>query len=285
MADVEQWTRARLGRPVRLHPVEGPHQQARVWRVDDDGRVLAYLKLHRVGDQWRRERAILEQLAVPPKVGVPTVLAGDEARRVLLLSALPGTPADRSPGDLAWQRSLHRQAGCLRRRLDAVPVDEDDPTPLTDAIVARYRAWRDRARSHLEPELLNRVERSIDPDAFAGAVRRWCHRDLAPNNWIVHERPDGPRLGVIDFGHARPDVWLVDVLKLWDDAWVEHPALEEAFWDGYGHRPTPPERRQLQQLAILHGLATATWGDRHGDGPRSRHGRAVLTRALRESSR
>jgi Ser/Thr protein kinase RdoA (MazF antagonist) len=176
--------------------------------------------------------------------------------------------------------SLHEQAGRFRRRLDDVPVDEHDPLPLEAAVVERWRAWLARARPSLPPELLQRVEAALDPRPFEGATRRWCHRDLGPHNWIVELTHTGPRLHVIDFGQARPDAWLVDVLKLWDDAWVRAPGLADAFWTGYGRRPDAREQAQLRQLALLHGLATATWGDRHGHAAFSSRGRAVLARVL-----
>ncbi|MEX1365314.1 MAG: hypothetical protein AB1Z98_19455, partial [Nannocystaceae bacterium] len=86
--------------------------------------------------------------------------------------------------------------------------------------------------------------------------------------------------GVIDFGQARPDAWLVDAVKLRCGAWVDEPHLAEAFWTGYGRRPTPHEHGALRQLSLLHGLATAAWGDQHGEPALSAHGRAVLDREL-----
>lgn len=281
-SDTERWRRwaqRALHQPVALVPVDHPGQEARVFEVRGEHRTLAYLKQHRVEDKWRREQTILAQLADPPSP-VPALLATDASGLLLLLGALPGTPATRIAPSARERRSLHEQAGRFRHRLDAVPVPSPDPTPIPAALARRHRAWCERARGHLSAAVLTRVERAFDPRCFEGVTRRWCHRDLAPHNWIVEATPQGPRLGILDFGRARPDVWLVDVLELWDRCWVDDPSLPEAFWAGYGRRPDPSESLQLQQLALLHGLGTATWGDRHRDTARSRQGRIALHRAL-----
>ncbi|MEM9462754.1 MAG: phosphotransferase [Myxococcota bacterium] len=274
-----RWAQQRLHQPVALVPVDHPGQEARVLEVRGERGTLAYLKQHRVADKWRREQTILALLADPP-TPVPPLLATDSSGLLLLLGVLPGTPATRITLSAPERRSLHEQAGRFRRRLDTIPIGAPDPTPVIAAMARRHRAWCERARGHLSPTVLTRVERVFDPGCFEGTTRRWCHRDLAPHNWIVEATPGGPRLGILDFGRARPDVWLVDVLELWDRCWVDDPSLPEAFWAGYGRRPDPGESRQLQQLALLHGLATATWGDRHRDAARSRHGRITLHRAL-----
>ena len=277
----QRWAEARLGVAVRLRAAGHPDGEARVWRAEaEDGEPLAYLKQHRVHDKWRRERTILAQLRRPPAAPVPELLDSDEPGLALLLRTCPGVPATALSLAPVVERSLHEQAGRFRQRLDAVPVEEDDPLPLPEALARRLRAWLERARPSLPLALLQRVEAAFDASSFDGATRRWCHRDLGPHNWIVEPTVGGPRLHVIDFGQARPDVWLVDVLKLWDDAWAREPALADAFFTGYGRPPDRAETEQLRQLALLHGLATAAWGDHHGHAGFSRHGRAVLERAL-----
>lgn len=278
-----RWVQAQLAMDVTLEAAGNPDGEARVWRArraGGAGEAIAYLKQHRVADKWRREQTILARLAEPPAAPVPEVLATHEEGRAILLRACPGTLATSQPRSLADRYALHEQAGRLRRRLDAVPVDEDDALPLPAALAERLRAWIDRARPRLPAALLRRVEAAFTPSGFEGVTRRWSHRDLAPHNWIVEPTPTGPRLWVIDFGQSRPDVWLVDALKLWDGPWAEDPTLADAFWAGYGRPPSPLEHAQLPQLALLHGLATASWGDHHGHAPLSEHGRAVLARAL-----
>ena len=280
-----RWLSRVLPRPLALHPAGHPHGEASVWRVESRGCVVAFLKVYGVADKWRRERTVLEHLAaLPSPVRVPPLLESDADGLALLLGALPGRAAAGAPWSLAERRSLHEQAGRLRRALDALPVDEPDPMPLPEALRRRHRAWAEKARAHLEPALLDGIADALDPSALATLPRRWCHRDLSSSNWIVGPTDAGPRLGVIDFGQARPDAWIVDAVKLWSGPWHEEPSLADAFWTGYGRRPEPHELAALRQLVLLHGLATATWGDRHGHAGFSRHGRAVLHRALRRTT-
>ncbi len=278
-----RWVEARLTVAVRLLPAGHPDGEASVWRVVDAAHehALAYLKLHRIADKWRRERAILERLAEPPAAPVPELLAAHDEGRALLLRACPGRLASSGSPSPDEQRALHEQAGRLRRRLDAVPIDaREDPLPVPAALARRLAGWIERARPWHTAARLRRLEAAFEPGVFEGSARRWSHRDLAPHNWIVEPTREGPRLSVIDFGQARPDVWLVDALKLWDGPWAAEPTLADAFWAGYGRHPSALEQRQLHQLALLHGLATATWGDHHGHATFSSHGRAVLDRAL-----
>lgn len=284
MDERQRFVESRLGTVVQLRPAGHPDGEASVWRVESrEGEAIAYLKQHRVADKWRREQTILERLYEPPAPAVPELLASEPSRLELLLRACPGAPATAIPLTPPAARSLHEQAGRFRRRLDDVAVD-DDPVPLADALVRRLESWIERARPGLSAELLGRVVEALDPGVFEGTTRRWCHRDLAPHNWIVQPTAHGPRLWVIDFGQARPDAWLTDVLKLWDDAWVRDPTLADAFWRGYGREPDALERARLRQLALLHGLATAAWGDRHAHAGFSHHGRAILTRVLEGSA-
>ncbi len=280
----QRWVADHLGSDSVLVDASNPDGEAQVWRVTQGGRTTAFVKVHRGPDKWRRERAMLARLHAwhPPlaQVTTPAVLASDAPRHALLLSALPGLPASDQALGLEHRRALHRHAGRFRRRLDAVQLDADDPVPLADAIAQRMHAACARARSTLDPSLLRRTEAALSPECFDGAQRRWCHRDFAPHNWIVSTQTDPTTLGVIDFGQARPDAWLVDVLKLWDGPWLAEPTLADAFWQGYGRRLEPLERTQLRQLAMLHGLTTAAWGDQHRHAPLSRHGRAVLLRVL-----
>lgn len=278
----QRWAEARLELAVSLHPAGHPDGEARVWRVDGrDGHALAYLKQHRVPDKWHRERTILVRLREPPAAAVPELLESDGELLLLLLGVCAGGPATSISLTASDERALHEQAGRFRRRLDEVASDgDDDPLPLPEALTRRLHAWLGRARSSLAPALRQRVAAAFDPRPFEGVTRRWCHRDLAPHNWIVQPSEHGPRLSVIDFGQARPDAWLVDVLKLWDDAWARDPALAGAFFAGYGRTLDATEHAQLRQLALLHGLATATWGDHHAHARFSAHGRAVLARAL-----
>lgn len=275
------WVEDQLGSAVTLHEAGHPDGEAEVWRVAERGHTVAYLKAHHTLDKWRRERLVLERLAASPcPVPVPPLVSAELEAGWLLLGALPGRPASELEWTTAQRRSLHEQAGRLRRCLDAIEVDDADPLALPEALTRRLRAWSSRARAYVAPAVLAQIERAFDPSIFTAIPRRWCHRDLTPSNWIVEPTAAEPRLGVIDFGQARPDAWLVDAVKLWCGPWHDEPALADAFWAGYGRMPDEREQAALRQLVLMHGLATAVWAGRHAHAELSAHGRLVLERAL-----
>ncbi len=207
--------------------------------------------------QTQRERAGLSFAA---SVGsVPTVLAQLDDRTLILSwhagSASIEAHAVEAAG--AWLRALHQR-----------PHIDDDSLSVPDALARRLEGWSARAR---DPNLL-RIAREIDVRAFEGLARVWCHRDFTPNNWLWNE--DGG-LTIVDFGQARPDLALWDLVKLEATTFADDPALRRAFRTGYG-TPTPREARQLEQLVALHGLQTAVWGDEHHDEEFSALGRRIL---------
>ncbi|MEM6295263.1 MAG: aminoglycoside phosphotransferase family protein [Myxococcota bacterium] len=250
------WTQraAEAGFALIGEPTPLPSTQGEVWSITTAaGRAIV-----KRGSpaQTRRER---EGLAAAAAVGsVPTVLAQLDDR-TLLLSWHEGSPSS-SPGTLqtagAWLRAMHE-----------APYVDDDPLSVPDALAQRVASWSARA---VDPALVEAAIR-LDAAAFEGLSRVRCHRDFTPRNWLWSERA----LTVIDFGQARPDLALWDLVKLEAELFTEQPALRAPFHAGYGGL-TDPQTRQLRQLVRLHGLQTATWGDEHGDPEFSALGRRIL---------
>lgn len=279
---VAQWVEHVLGAPVSLHELGHRGTEAQVWRVHRSEELCAYLKVHRVEHKWRREGMVLSALARGPQAAtVPTILAQHREHQAVLLTPMRGQPADTLVLSDSQRRQLHNALGRFRAALDTVPIDPADPLPLADAIARRHASWCARARKSLDASRLSRAEQQFDPSVFADCTRVWCHRDLAPYNCIVDTQGSALRVAVIDFGQARPDIGLVDVLTLMHSEWVDRPPLADAFWEGYGQRPTAQVHEQLRQLSIVHGVATAAWGDKHGDAGFSALGRKILDRVLR----
>ena len=94
---------------------------------------------------------------------------------------------------------------------------------------------------------------------LAGVRRVPCHRDFGPRNWLWD---DAAGLSVIDFEHAQPGIWWVDVNRLIDESWHADPGLEDAFWLGYGRRPDAHERRLGDALRLLYAVGTVASGSR-----------------------
>lgn len=239
-----------------------------------------WVKAHRSPRKFAQEHTAYADV-VPALAGAgfraPVLQQADPTHRLLVLSHLPGSPAT----ELTDRRDLHRQAGALLAALHALPCDDGDPLPLASALTLRAQRWLTKAAPHLPaPRLHQAREILTDTSSFAGEARRWCHRDLAPRNWLVHEGV----LGLLDFEHARLDHPLIDLVKLADEEWAADPALQEAFFEGYGPLDAAA-RERLGWLLWSHGVATAAWGAEHGDEPTRRRGCALLDQlAARRSS-
>ncbi len=260
----------------------GRAEQAEVWRLETawgDGLVL---KQHRADGGYRRELWGFEVLA--PALGdrAPRRLATIEPR-ALLIEHLEGTTADATDLTPDERIEVHRQAGELRARLDAVAFEDRDPVPVVRAMEMRGRSGLERARPHLGAGEIARIERAMQPEVFAAGARVPCHRDFGPWNWLVRRTGTDLRVCLVDFGQARPDVWHVDLVKLWAEVWPTDPAYREAFLQGLGRGLTPEDVARLDQLALLHALGTLSWGAEHGIAEIESRGRILLDAALTDA--
>lgn len=248
-----------------------------MWRVVGD-RGQAVLKCHRRAGGWERERDAYHQLAALQGGAIPRLLAAvGPLDPALVLSELPGVPMREARLSHAEQRSVHRQAGEVRARLDEMICD-DDPVPLERAYAMRFEHWHTRSRGRVPDDLRRRAAEVFEPGAFAGLHRVACHRDFTPHNWLVERTGAGVRLRVVDLGQARPDVALHDVVKLREDTWLRDPTLGQAFLEGWGRAFDDDDRHRLDLLGLLHGLATAAWAHAHADADLLAHGLDILRR-------
>jgi hypothetical protein len=270
------WAAAVLGwRPTRVRDTSWDHAESAVARLEaDDGR-RAVLKVHRQERKHRQERFALETWAASLP-GTPTLLAARDGQpSALLMSARPGVLVDAREHPRPTLLRAHEAAGAWLRRLHRLPFVDQDPVPLPEALRARLDGWSRRAAGPLAAETLRWVSTRVAEADLSGARRVPCHRDFGPRNWLWD---DTAGLSVIDFEHARPDVWWVDVHRLVDEAWRADPGLEDAFWLSYGRRPDADERRLGDVLRLLYAVGTVAWGAEHGDARFEAQGRAVLQR-------
>lgn len=247
--------------PVEVQPWSRG-QQATLWRVDSRGVPVAMLKV--TPDRSMREAAAYQALAdrLAPSILVPL----DVWPGALLLPWSAGSPA----GD---DTNSHEAAGRFLARLETTMAPED-PVPPPAALQRRFETWWARGSAVLTLAQRRAMESALDLGAFEGWPRVWCHRDFEARNWLRDERG----LVVLDWGQARADLRGWDRLKLRESVWQTRPELEEAFWRGYGQDPSPIAARELDQLALLHGLQTFVWGHTHGDPAFAELGRRILER-------
>jgi Ser/Thr protein kinase RdoA (MazF antagonist) len=258
-AEVLEFAGQVLGPCELVQDCSWAHGMSAVLRLRDARGVTWFAKRHHERD--RHDAEVTAYRRWVPALGgrAPRLHAADDVRSAIIVSAVPGEPAPwpaadlRAPPDTGRlaDQALHREAGRLLRRLhDARP-----PLPWDDwgaATIAEFDGLMPRAS-----QLLGKRDLAL-ARAQAGTLSGLpcpgqvpCHRDYTPRNWLVK---DGAAY-VIDFEHARLDVWLADLARLHLGIWPDRADLKEAFLAGYG--------RQLSDTdhAILHGVAalTATW--------------------------
>jgi Ser/Thr protein kinase RdoA (MazF antagonist) len=248
-----------LGRCELDQDYSWAHGLSAVLRLRDARGVAWFAKRHHERDRHEAEVTAYRRWVPALSGHAPRLHAADDSRSAIIVSAIPGEPAPWPAADLhalpdadrLAEQALHREAGVLLRRLHnaqppspwddwgaAKAAEFDGLMPMASQLLAK----RDLALAQAQVEALSGL-------ASPGQVP--CHRDYTPRNWLVN---DGVPY-VIDFEHARPDVWLADLARLHLGIWPDRPDLKEAFLAGYG--------RQLSEtcLAILQGVAapTATW--------------------------
>jgi hypothetical protein len=234
------------------------HGLSAVLRLRDARGVAWFAKRHCGRD--RHEAEVTAYRRWVPALGghAPRLHAADGLRSAIIVSAVPGEPVPWPAADLGAlpdgnrraEQALQREAGVLLRRFHdgqlPLPCDGwgawvaefDGLMPMASQLLGK----RDLALARAQVETLSGLP-------CPGRVP--CHRDYTPRNWLVR---DGVQY-VIDFEHARLDVWLADLARLHLGIWPDRPDLKAAFLDGYGRQLSDADHAVLQGVAVL----TATW--------------------------
>lgn len=256
------------------------HGESSVWEVSGPG-GRAVLKAHRQGRKFQQElsanREWVPQLASQPlPARAPEPLAWrEEAPRALLFAFEPGRLVQDLTLEPAAERDVHRRAGAYLAALHELEITDDDPLTLSAAFRKRLESWSGRARGILASTVIADVAaRAAEAlPALEREARRACHRDYTPRNWLLS--PAGELL-IIDFEHARPDLYLNDFERLYVGLWRNRPDLREAFLEGYGRTLTEHELELLSRTAALGALSTVVWAREHGDEEFEAHGWRTL---------
>ncbi|MEZ6197584.1 MAG: aminoglycoside phosphotransferase family protein [Planctomycetota bacterium] len=225
----------------------------RVWATSDGGGAV--LKLVDDPAKARRERRGLGVWAPAAGVAAPRLLASELERepRALLMTRLVGGPVETRALTAGERADLHRAMGASLRRLHELPLADEDPLPLAEALRRRTEAALAGGPPPGCPaSLFARAERRLLDHVWTAGPRRAAHRDFRERNWWIGD--DGS-LAVFDFEHARPDDPMVDLVRLRETDWRAEPALEAAFREGYGG-PDATEEARLEILEIVHALGT-----------------------------
>lgn len=266
-----------LGSEISFRFAGWDHGESQIWEANNTAGKRAFLKSHRQHKKFQQELYAYRNWCPALTGRVPQLLAvREEAPHALLLSALPGTPLENQQLERASEEDAHHQAGQLLARLHNQPISEDAlPTP-DEAYAKRLAAWKPRAQGIVEEEATAWVSEHLQEALpLLRQLRRVpCHRDYTPRNWLWHES----QLSLIDFEHSRPDLWFLDIERLWRDQWLKRPNLREAFLSGYGRELTQDEEALLERLAALGALTTIVWAREHNDQTFEMQGRNTLDR-------
>ncbi len=253
------------------------HAESNVWEVSANGKRY-YLKQHKQPRKFQQEVYAYQNWTPQLHPFVPQLTAVKEKPNALLLSALPGALVQETALDEAQEREVYRRAGAFLRRLHDSPFEDTDSVLLADALLKRSKAWVKRGEEVLGPRTVDwvrgRLEEAVNITRERGWTRVPCHRDYTARNWLL----EGEDFYVIDFEHAKPDLFLSDFERLWSLVWQRRPGLETAFFEGYGRSLTDDEAGVLERLAAHGALVTVVWAREHGDREFEQQGRAVLER-------
>ena len=251
------------------------HAESRVWRIRV-ARGDVFLKAHRHAQKFRQEHDAYVRWTPLLGATCPRLLAAHAQRpHALLITAVPGEVMEGTLWSTDTERRALEAAGRFLRALHGIEFEDTDPVPAEEAIARRFSSCRARAVGIVPDDVLERASQDFRPEVFETMRRVPCHRDFSPRNWLWSQTAG---LNVIDFEHARPDLWLVDVLKLDHGPWIDRPDLEARFWHGYGRSPSQRERQRLTMLQCLQAISTITWGREHADPEFEALGRRLLAR-------
>ncbi len=205
--------------------------------------------------------------------GLPELIDGSAAQRVLALRYQPGalvqdTPAEGDP-------AVFHAAGRLLARVhgSAAPVTSAD-YPVTR--LARLRRMLPRVSPLLDPDLAARTAVAVDlvhPDPEP-AVR--THGDMQPRNWLVDEAAGTVRL--IDFGRYALRPAYTDLVRVVHRCPPGDPRTH-ALLAGLGI-PEPWELPGWRAENLYQAVMTVVWATDVGSPDFAEEGRRMLRRTL-----
>ena len=283
-AALRAWAESVAGAQVEIvDRSRGFGQPSIVWELQPMGSERLFLKRSGSSAHFRRARHANEHW-IPQLDGerfhFPTRVGTNEELLAFVATALDGPVVETMDLKSADVTFLMHEAGALARAIHALPVEEAvDPVAYMGHKVSRYL----QPSEHVDPRDIDWVLALVDEGrAFDGCAMVGTHGDWSPRNWLRLDNEGLPALGAIDWERARVDVWLEDMQRMTHDHWYRFPWLREAFFDGYGRRPTEPEARQLKMLTLVASLAAIPYACKHEDEGFAKLSRQMFERARRE---
>lgn len=278
------WIEAHLGPLHAASDASWQHAASDVVRVEGE-RGAAYLKRYRERRKFEQEVHAYRTWCPALERTTRLVDAVVEPSRALLVEAAAGEPLLTATGlETEEERNAWRRAGDFLRALHRLPHQDDDPVPLPAALAARAASWIGRAGDALtesEGRQVLELAEAPWPDTLSPPKRVPCHRDFTPRNWLVAPG----QLTVIDFEHARADLWLVDVERALGEVPPGRDDLRTAFWTGYGPEHAEEAAALGPRVAAVLALTQISWAVENRDARFEARGRAGLAQAIRRALR
>lgn len=197
------------------------------------------------------------------------LLHADPGANVLVMEYLEGRLVEGTEAE--HETGIYAQAGEALRLLHRQESRADDTYEAR--ATAKALSWLDR-KHRIDPAVEQEARRRLAEYRPAPVDVVPTHGDWQPRNWLLHRG----ELRVIDFGRFDFRPAATDLCRLAVQQWREHPALEQAFLDGYGEDPrsSPVWRVDLLREAI----GTAVWAYLVGDEAFEDQGHRMLRGAL-----
>ncbi|WP_338932758.1 aminoglycoside phosphotransferase [Streptomyces netropsis] len=247
---------------------------ARLLRLADSAENTYFAKQHERSTRYAQEVRAYTTWVRHLHGHAPALVARQDATRTLLLTAVHGQGGRSLPPGSPEEEQAHHDAGLVLRSLHRGTAGRSADA-LSIELATRLRTWIAKAEragllSRAEHRLLNRIADELADTPMDSAV---CHLDYQPQNWVT-----GDEFRVIDMEHMRRDARVRDFARLEFRRWQAAPHLRDAFFEGYGSRPSATEQRLLERFGAIEAATALVRGHEQDDSPLIAHGRTVLSR-------
>jgi tRNA A-37 threonylcarbamoyl transferase component Bud32 len=201
----------------------------------------------------------------------PDLVHADGAAKILVTQYLPGVLVEGTPAE--YDPEIHRQAGALLARFHAQASTRS--ADYAARVRAKALTLLDRPHQIAAP-IVSRLRSALEVWPTPPVLLVPTHGDWQPRNWLVH---DG-QVSVIDFGRADLRPAMTDFTRLAAQQWRSLPALEAAFFEGYGQDPR--EAKAWQRVRLAEAIGTAVWAFEVGDTAFEMQGHRMIADAIKE---
>jgi Ser/Thr protein kinase RdoA (MazF antagonist) len=255
-------------------PVDDPALPTRLLRVRDAAGAVYVAKLHLSRERYEREHRAYLTWTTALADCAPRLVAADPIRQAILLTSMPGQPADALAAGAHDEQVVHRSAGALLRRLHGAELAAFN-SRMGPELAGRLDVWIRRADGLLSEQEHGILLRHARVLAALGPVETTvCHLDFQPQNWIVSNAV----VHLVDFEHTRIDGRVRDLTRLAYRYWVDRPDLRTAFLAGYGRGLNAAETGFLHHCGAIEAVTSLVRGHETSNPTLTAHGRSVLSR-------